>query len=161
MKIGEVARLLGKDRTTIHHWTNREEIHRFLSSTARSENGAHRLFTQQDLDVLNTVRYLRDVSSMEWEAISGVLKEGTRIRDYPQTGFDADTRVISVQRAEQAAELMAVRAELERATAELEKLNEQRQQDSLKINELYRQIGKLEGFLLTNGIDPKTGKPTS
>lgn len=155
MKIGELARLLGVDRTTIHNWTKEKALERFLSPSARGDETTHRIFTAQDADVLNTVRHLKaENRTIGWDDIARVLDNGTRMTNYPKTSMSMDTAVVSVPQAQQAAEVLVLKSQLENKVQEVEKLESQLQSerernDELmkRIGDLQREIGRLEGRL--------------
>jgi DNA-binding transcriptional MerR regulator len=157
MKLSEVARLLGVDPATVKSWASQEMIASFLSPGARGDSGRmQREFTQSDADALNTIRHLKSKNRfMAWDEITEVLKNGTRITEYPQSAIDMDSRVISVQHAETGIELAKVVAERDALRQRVNELEVERKEYVQEVKELYRQIGNLEAQIKLNGkIDP-------
>ncbi len=165
MKTGEAAKILGVDRTTIINWIEQRGLSKYFSPSANGEHGsAHRLLTEGDLLVLNTIRRLR-ANNLEWDEIANELETGNREREFPQNAISGDPRTIPVQQAEVSARAMATVAERDAAlarmremAAEIEDLRvvverlqkekeTQREEHYKQIIELNRQIGRLEGQL--------------
>jgi DNA-binding transcriptional MerR regulator len=159
VKVGELARQLGVDRTTIYEWLKVDGVNRFLSSAARGEENMQRFFSSEDADVINTIRHFKHQNRhMTWEEIVRQLEDGVRIQQYPSSSLRMDSRVVSVPQAEQAVELAKLQAERDAALAMVDDLRDklsevQREKDEIRkemmqqIADLNRQIGRLEGKL--------------
>jgi DNA-binding transcriptional MerR regulator len=149
VKVGELARQLGIDRGTIYRWLEEcPAVERYLSSSARGEDGMQRTFTAQDADVINTIRHLKAQNrTVAWDEIVAQLDDGKRITLYPSTALRMESRVVSVPQAEQAVELARMQAERDAALAEVEKLRQKNDEQSAEIKALLREVGKLEGLL--------------
>ncbi len=165
MKTGEAAKILGVDRTTIINWIENRGLSKYFSASATGADGsAHRILTESDLLILNTIRRLRS-NNLEWQEILENLETGNRERDFPQNAISGDPRTIPVTQAEVSARAMATVAERDAAlsriqemAAEIEDLREtverlqqekdaQREEHYKQIIDLNRLIGRLEGQL--------------
>jgi DNA-binding transcriptional MerR regulator len=159
VKVGELSRQLGIDRTTVYEWLKIDGINQFLSTAARGEDGMQRVFSGEDADVINTIRHLKHQSRhITWDEIIQKLDEGMRVTLYPTAALRMDSRVVTVPQAEQAVELAKAQAERDAALTMVEDLQEKltqsaREKDELRkeltqqIIELNRQIGRLEGMI--------------
>ncbi|NWF67578.1 MAG: MerR family transcriptional regulator [Chloroflexi bacterium] len=158
MKVGEAARILGVDSSTVRNWISHPLLTAFFSLSARNEHGgSQRVLTEPDILVLNTIR-ARRAQGEEWETIAAYLDSGEREKDFPANAISVDTRVISVPQAEQSARAMALLAERDAALKRVEELTgriEQLEQEKEEIREkltkeikqLLRELGRLEGLL--------------
>lgn len=164
MRTGEAGNILGVDGRTVKNWIDHPALSRFFSITARGEHGGtHRILTDSDLVILNTVRHLRHLEKKEWEDIAKALDDGLRESDIPQNAASIDTRTVPLQQAEQSAKAMATLAERDAALARVQQLESQMEKlqdknDALmrELQEMNRQIGKLEGLL--EAYQKKTGE---
>jgi DNA-binding transcriptional MerR regulator len=159
MKTGEVAKILGLDVSTVRKWIDTPSLSRFFSASARGEHGsAHRLLTESDVLVLNSIRALRTRNHADLDEIVASLDSGSREREFPANAISVDTRVISVPHAEQSARAMAILAERDAALQRVTELSEQvahlqqekeeiREKLTQEIKQLLRELGKLEGLL--------------
>jgi len=122
MKTGEASTILGIDRSTLHNWINDRGLERFFSPSATGADGsAHRMLTESDILVLNTIRVSRG-QHLTWEDIALRLNSGHREQEFPLNAISADRRTIPLQQAEQSARAMATLAERDSALAQLDEL---------------------------------------
>lgn len=155
MKSGEVANLLGVNQATVKNWVERPEFQRFFSDEARGEGVVHRVYSNADMLVLNTIRHIRAGQSVaDWQAIADALDAGQRIGQFPEGPIVSDQRTIPINQAEMSARAAATLAERDAALAEVDRLRgelkaERQQKDALmeRIIELSMRIGRLEGRL--------------
>lgn len=146
MKTGNIASLLGVDSSTIRRWA--KEFDEFLSDA----EGKHRAYTEEDIAVLTTIHTLSK-NGLDWGGIKQRLKEGYRT-DLVEAGLSHDNRPINTGAVVQVIDSFAVRAELEKVTAERDFLQEQldrtlKENSELtgKINDLQYKLGYLQGRL--------------
>lgn len=171
MKTGEAAKRIGVDRSTITNWIDHPLLSRFFSSEAtNSREQSHRELSFEDMDVLNTINYLRNVENIpEWEDISDYLDTGRRHTEYPVSGRSLDTKTVTVDEAQQLANAKAVLAERDAAIQQIDELRnqiealksehkealEQTRKEykseidklQIEVRQLLREIGRLEGQL--------------
>jgi DNA-binding transcriptional MerR regulator len=156
MRTGEAVKKLGIDKGTFYNWAANDLIRPYLSPGALGEEGtSQRIINDQDLLVLNTIRYMRfDQKNEDWEEIAAFLASGQRIEQFPQGLIASDPRVVSVPHAQQAAELMVARAERDAAIERVEELQQRiqslegdKKELLQEVRELYKQVGKLEGVI--------------
>src|SRR5262249_31616316 len=84
---------LGVPKPTIRNWSS--EYAQFLSERARPGEGKTRLFTYDDLIVLNTVRYYARVEGgNNNDRIRQVLASGQRITELPKCRTREEERVL-------------------------------------------------------------------
>jgi DNA-binding transcriptional MerR regulator len=156
MKTGEAAKILGLDVSTVRKWIDHSTLGPYFSESAKGKHGnAHRLLTEADVLVLNTIRMLRTGQNADWDTIGIHLGTGGREQEFPQNAISVDTRMIPIPQAKQAAEYMAVKAELDititkineieientRLRQEKDELQEKRVQET---GDLRQKIGRLE-----------------
>lgn len=126
MRTGELSKILGRDNQTILNWMNQPELEPFLSPGALGRAGnAHRIYTESDVLVLNTVRSIVDQekgAKINWEQIAQILEGGTRVQEFPQNAISRDDRLIPMPQAQQAAELMAALQQRDAALAQAEQM---------------------------------------
>jgi DNA-binding transcriptional MerR regulator len=172
MKTGEAAKLLGTDVSTIRKWIDHPQINRFFSVSAKGEHGSsHRLLTEADILVLNSIRSLRALHNADWGEITTYLDSGDREQEFPSNAISVDTRTIPMPQAQQSAKAMATLAERDAALRRVEELSERvdqleqekeelrerlthekeevKEQLMREIMELMLRIGRLEGKLET------------
>jgi DNA-binding transcriptional MerR regulator len=155
VKTGEASNLLGVDIKTLKNWISHELLSQFFSEGARAEHGSpHRVLTESDVLVLNTIRHLRTSGITEWTGIAEYLESGKREQSFPQNAIAVDTRTIPLPQAEQSAKAMATMAERDAAMrrvqeleSQLSKVETKNAEQNAEIIRLNREIGKLEGLL--------------
>jgi len=176
MKTGEAAKLLSVDVSTIRKWIDHPLIIEFFSVSAKGEHGSsHRLLTESDILVLNTIRALRTGHDADWDEIAAYLESGEREQEFPMNAISVDTRTIPMPQAEQSAKAMGTLAERDAAIQRVEELTERvkllerekeelrekltREKEEIKdqlmreIMELMLRIGRLEGKLEVHDKD--------
>lgn len=125
MKTGEAAKLLGVDRRTIVLWIDRDELRGFFSPSARQETGGvQRLLTENDLAILNTIRFARTNGNDDWTAIAAVIDSGDLQRDLPTNGAFVDTRMVPEQQARDFAKTAGTLAERDQLASYVVELKE-------------------------------------
>lgn len=165
MKTGELARALGYTERTLRNWIDRPELDGFFSPGAKKSGGAHRLLTDSDVLILNTIRYLKASGTHDWEEITAYLKTGNREQEFPLTASDFEHRTIPLPQAEQGARLLLVTRERDAALALVQELTGKlhdteaalrqsladrdtlREEYLREIANLQKRIGYLEGYL--------------
>lgn len=79
----QVHRRLDIPKPTIRNWT--AEYAAYLSNRAQPDGGKTRLFTRDDLVVLNTVRYLTRVEGLNNnDLVRQALEDGRRVTELPE-----------------------------------------------------------------------------
>lgn len=154
----EVATRFGIEQQTVRNWA--KEFKQYLSITANPSPGNHRIFTDDDLRVFVVVSELKDLG-FTFESIHVSLQNGQRGELPPDTTSLTPTGDLSALQVMLANE-MRLREELEaQLTTERENLKNERSRadkaetkaDVLEqqlrearqlINELNREIGRLE-----------------
>jgi DNA-binding transcriptional MerR regulator len=155
MRSGELSKLLGISDQTLLNWMSREELKPYLSPSALGEAGnSHRIYTENDVLVLNSVRSLRVNNVSDWAEIAKTLQTGWRDQEFPQNAISRDDRLIPIPQAKQAAEFAAVLRERDAALAQIDDLKHQladerteRKTLQERYEKLLREIGKLEGII--------------
>jgi len=123
MKTGEASKILGVDARTIKNWIDNPSLRKFFSPSAKGEHGStHRLFTESDILVLNTIRMKRSEGESDWDVIANYLEEGSREQEFPANAISVDTRTIPMPQAEQSAKAMATMAERDAALKRVQEL---------------------------------------
>jgi DNA-binding transcriptional MerR regulator len=174
IRSGEIARILGIDRSTVTDWTDMKVFKTFFSETAFSQGKMHRRYNETDLVVLNTIRYFR-AQNMDFENIGKQLEADIRIEELPLSAasvqiapVEAVTRAIQLA-SERNAALQQVKdlqtqieekeqlidtlreenkEALEKAHQEKDELREKLMREMIdERGRLSREIGKLEAQL--------------
>jgi DNA-binding transcriptional MerR regulator len=141
MKTGEAAKLLGIDPATVRAWINHPVLGEFFSIGAKGEHGGHhRLLTESDILVLNTIRHLRTSDDADWENIAETLRSGHRQQEFPQNAISMDSRMIPIPQAEQAAKYLATIAERDAALAKVDELERHLTEKEAEIKELRERL---------------------
>jgi DNA-binding transcriptional MerR regulator len=163
MKIGDLEKKFGVSGTSIRRWI--ESFSDFLSDESQKIDLRQRRFTEQDYIILATINYL----SKKGEAFANIrekLEGGFRVDDgtIASLGY-SDGRMVPAVVVEQVIDSTEVRMQLERVSAERDKLldmleNAQREIKEIRhekegqiqvlqqeIKELQRALGKMEGKL--------------
>ena len=89
MKMSKVAKLVGVDRRTIYNWVTNPTLTHLFSEEARSQGS--RELDESDTIIANTINYLRQHMTTEWEEIADRIEEGFRITDLPLSATEVDT----------------------------------------------------------------------
>ena len=148
MKTGKAAKVFGLDPKTITNWTDNALLSKFFSRDALGEVGAsQRDYNEADILILNTIRLERSRGS-DWLRIAELLEAGTRDTDLPPTAMMVETTMPIAQFGKIAtllAERDGLRSEVERLNGELEKRDMTIDRQQQRIEDLNRQIGRLEG----------------
>lgn len=160
MKTGEAAKILDVTNNTIRAWIDHETLSRFFSPAARGETGSsHRRLTNDDLLVLNTIRYMRNNKKIDdWDQIASYLDTGQREQEFSTAAIDADMRTIPMPQAEQSARAAATLAERDAAFVRVKELEDELSKEREKHKEetdalhdelrrLERMIGRLEATI--------------
>ncbi|MEO8393950.1 MAG: MerR family transcriptional regulator [Chloroflexota bacterium] len=141
MKTGECARLLGVDRRTIVLWIDREELRNFFSPSAKQETGGvQRLLTDNDVAVLNTIRFARTNGNDDWSSIAAIIEGGELQRDIPQNAGYSDTRMVPEQQARDFAKTAGTLAERDQLSIEMQRM--QARIDDLEQRLQSEQVGR-------------------
>lgn len=157
MRIGELASALGVSRDAIMGWMDNPELNHFFSDGALLKaGGSQRVFTENDVLILNTIRHMRNAEKIrDWSLIAQRIEAGQLEQDFPQNAITTDNRTIPLPQAEQSARAAATLAERDAALARVKELeqalaNEQagRRSDMERflreLAELRYTIGRLE-----------------
>lgn len=136
-------------KPTIRHWS--AAYAEFLSERARPDNGKTRVFTYDDLIVLNTVRHLtRSEGLNSIEQIQEVLLTGQRINEFPPMKTVEEKQALEAVHLVPVAELEREREranmfekETERLTREAASCGNERDQALLALDEANQQISAL------------------
>lgn len=143
MRIGELASSLGISKDAVQAWVHHPELEHFFSDGAKLGAGAsQRVFNENDVLILNTVRHMRNTEKVkDWSLIAQRIEKKDYEQDFPQNAIATDTRVIPIQQAEQSAKAMHTLAERDAAIAQ--------------VNELHSRIAALEKQLETERTQHK------
>jgi hypothetical protein len=138
MKTGQVAQALDVDAKTILNWTDHPVLNKFFSDGARGAKGnLQRVFSQQDLLILNTVRVARSrqpANRPDWNAIAGAIENGELTNALPLSAYTADTGITEMDRVQTS---LSLQVKLDSA---LEKITEYKR----AIDERDQRIRELE-----------------
>lgn len=148
MKTGKVAKSFGIDPKTVLNWTDHPLFRKFFTHEALGDaDHTQRDFNESDLMVLNTIRSER-ARNTDWEDIAKILEGGYREDELPPTAMLVETTAPIAQYGR----IVALTAERDSALAEVNRLKEEaKQKDTVleqlqrEIQKLNREIGKLEG----------------
>lgn len=89
MKMSKVAKMIGVDRRTIYNWVTHESLGHLFSEGARNEGD--RELNEQDIFVVNTINYLRQNVTTDWDEIAERIEEGYQVTDFSIGAVDVDT----------------------------------------------------------------------
>jgi DNA-binding transcriptional MerR regulator len=160
----QVHHRLGVPKPTIRNWS--AEYASYLSKRAQPNDGKTRLFTHDDLVVLNTVRYLtREEGLNDNDQVRAILSSGHRVTDFPdlpgeeQAEALKSVRLVPVDRLERALEqLRFAQGEVERLGSESASIGLERDQALIALDEATRQVsglreqhGRVRGILVGLG----------
>jgi DNA-binding transcriptional MerR regulator len=160
----QIHRRLGIPKPTIRNWS--AEYASYLSRRAQPNDGKTRLFTHDDLVVLNTVRYLtREEGLNDNDQVRAILSSGHRVTDFPDTPSEEQAealksvRLVPVDRLERALEqLRFAQSQVERLEAEAADIGFERDRALIALDEANRQVsglreqhGRVRGILLGLG----------
>lgn len=127
----QVHHRLGVPKPTIRNWS--AEYAQFLSDRARPDEGKTRLFTYDDLIVLNTVRYYARIEGVNNnDRIRQVLASGLRITELPKR------RTREEERALDQVQLVPA-SQLEQAIAQAASLKREAEKKMLEATENARE----------------------
>lgn len=136
MKSGELATLLQVTTETIRQWIINPQFEQFFSPGAKAEHGGvHRIFNQDDVLVLNTIRHLRTNGVTDWYEIAQRLEQGERHQKFPPNAISGDPRTVPYEQADMGAKAAATLAERNAAL--------------LRVKELENEVTRLRGELDT------------
>jgi DNA-binding transcriptional MerR regulator len=154
MRTGDVAKMMGVTLQTVINWTQRPEMKPFLSkeSLLENENQTQRDFDESDIRTINTIRVLKD-KRMKWEDIAEKLQQGHRELDLPMGAYITKT----ISAADQVAQLMAMRAEVNTTLALLDESNADRENLRRRIVELESIIADHQKIIYER-VEEKTDK---
>ena len=125
IRSGEIARILGIDRSTVTDWTDMELFKKYFSETAFSQGKMHRRYNETDLVVLNTIRHFR-AQNMDFDDIGQQLEAGNRAEELPLSA--ASVQISPVETVTRAIQLAAERdAALQQVQSLQEQIEEKEQ----------------------------------
>lgn len=136
-------------KPTIRNWS--AEYAEFLSERARPDDGKTRLFTYDDLIILNTVRYLTRVEGLNNnEQIRQMLTAGRRMTELPRMKSPEEEEALEAVQLVPVAELeraldriTAMQSEISRLSCESAANSSERDQALLALDDANQQIGTL------------------
>jgi DNA-binding transcriptional MerR regulator len=124
----QVYHRLGVPKPTIRNWS--AEYAQFLSERARPDDGKTRLFTYDDLVVLNTVRHFTRVEGLNSNGhIRKILASGQRVSELPSVRTPEEEQVL------EGIQLVPI-AQLERALDRVTAMEAQAGQTSQAVREI-------------------------
>ncbi len=115
MKMSKVAKMIGVDRRTIYNWVTHESLEHLFSEGARNEGD--RELSEQDIFVVNTINYLRQNVTTDWDEIAERIEEGYQVTDFSIGAVDVDTGKTPLQQFTRA---IAIAQERDAALKQLE-----------------------------------------
>ena len=89
MKMSKVAKIIGVDRRTIYNWVTHESLEHLFSESARNEGD--RELDEHDIFVANTINYLRQRVTTDWDEIAEKIEDGYQVADFSAGAADVDT----------------------------------------------------------------------
>src|SRR5688572_24085144 len=136
-------------KPTIRNWS--AEYADFLSQRARPDDGKTRLFTYDDLIILNTVRYLTRVEGLNSnEQIRQMLTTGRRMTELPRMKSPEEEKALEAVQLVPVAELervldsvSTIQSEIARLACESAANGSERDQALLALDDANQQIGAL------------------
>lgn len=138
MKMSKVAKMIGVDRRTVYNWVMHESLTHLFSPGALNEGD--RDLSENDIFVVNTVNYLRQNITTDWDEIARQIEDGYRITDLSISATEVDTGKTPLQ---QFTRTLAIAQERDLALKQLEEikkeLNETQANYELKLEELRQQ----------------------
>ena len=169
-----VGKMVGVSRKTVFNWIEHESLKHLFSEEAKDDG--NRLLNENDLFIINTINFLRENGTREWDEIAEKIETGYRITDLSIAASEVDTGLTP---AELFAKTLAITQERDlvmqqrdQALAKMEELHDlykeelkeqrarieerfddiiERQQE--QIAKLNREIGRLEGKLMEQSND--------
>jgi DNA-binding transcriptional MerR regulator len=115
---------LGVPKPTIRNWS--AEYAEFLSERAQSDSGKTRLFTYDDLIILNTVRHLTRVEGLNSnDLVRAALAAGQRVTELPQPRSEEEIEALSTVQLVTADRLERVLDSLNVMEGEVERLGQE------------------------------------
>lgn len=166
MKIGEVAKRLRLPVSTVRYWSTDEEYKKFLSEKAQGGSGSTRIYSEEDAQVIATIKQKRDQGLIKDQIIEA-LEAGKMIEeplpDPPSEEESAARKnltLIPISQLERALDhIKQKEQELDRITQErdsaLHRLDKQTQANidqiqklNEKIASLNLQIGRARGLMI-------------
>ncbi len=157
----QVHHRLGVPKPTIRNWS--AEYAPFLSERARPDDGKTRLFTYDDLILLNTVRYLTRVEGLNNnDHIRQILASGRRVADLPRQRSTEEeealeaVELVPVAQLERALDKVRLaEAEVDRVSREAKEVADERDEALLALDDANRRMaalrekqGRLHGILV-------------
>jgi hypothetical protein len=165
MKMSKVAKMIGVDRRTIYNWVTHELLGKFFSQNARNEGD--RELDEQDIFTINTINYLRQNVTTDWNEIAKRIEEGFQVTDLSIGAADVDTgktplqqftRTLAISQERDAAlkqlqdaqrELQTIASRYESKIEELRqhyesRLDDERTRSSEQLERLLREIAELK-----------------
>lgn len=115
MKMSKVAKMIGVDRRTIYNWVTHESLEHLFSEGAKNEGD--RELSEQDIFVINTINYLRQNMTTDWDEIAERIEEGYQVTDLSIGAVDVDTGKTPLQ---QFTRTLAIAQERDAALKQLE-----------------------------------------
>lgn len=145
VKTGEAAKAMGVDVGTIRNWIDNECFDEFFSDEAKGDAGnPHRVLSESDVLVLNTIRHLRVRGMTEWGDIARKIETGFRVQEFPRNAISSDPRTIPIPQAEQAAKYLATVTERDSALAKVTELEEYIEQLKQQIAQREAEVRELQ-----------------
>ena len=150
MKTGAVAKRFGLDPNTITDWTDRFKEF-FAAEAIPSDERKQRDYQPEDIVVLNTIRAYR-ARNIPWDEINVHLKGGERETNLPPEFVSIDGgSAITVY-----AEMREMRAKLDLAESEIERLRKKNDDDWNRMNEQMKMEREANQIRLEQLIVEKT-----
>jgi DNA-binding transcriptional MerR regulator len=136
-------------KPTIRNWS--AEYAEFLSERARPDDGKTRLFTYDDMIILNTVRYLTRVEGLNSnEQIRQMLAAGRKLTELPRMKSSEEEEALEAVQLVPLAEVeraldrvTTLRSETARLTCEVALYGSERDLALLALDDANQQIGML------------------
>ena len=138
MKMGKVAKMIGVDRRTIYNWVTHESLSHLFSENARNEGD--RELNEQDVFIANTINYLRQNITTDWEEIAEKIEDGYQVTDLSIAAADVDTGKTPLQQFTRTLAISQERDAALKQLAEVQKeLREIEDRYETRLNELREQ----------------------
>lgn len=138
MKMGKIAKMIGVDRRTIYNWITHEALSHLFSDGAKTEGD--RDLDEKDIFIINTINYLRQNITTDWDEIAEKIENGYQVTDLAIGAVDVDTGKTPLQ---QFTRMLAVAQERDAALKQLEEAQHElstiEQRYEIKIDELRKQ----------------------
>ena len=88
-KPSKAGKMIGVSRRTVLNWIDHEQLKHLFSAEARNEGS--RALNENDLFIVNTINFLRDNGTRDWDEIAEQIEGGYRITDLSLAASEVDT----------------------------------------------------------------------